>query len=282
MPAAKRERALAGGELGVELSEWLDERFKMPEPDIPDLRHTGDPESAAVALRTRWGLSDKPIRHMIRLLEAKGVRVFSLAEQGDEIDAFSFWSDQSPFIFLNTMKSGERSRFDAAHELGHLVLHRHGALGGRAAEQEADKFASAFLMPESSILASGPWLPTLDLLIKAKHGWNVAVAALAHRLHSLKLISDWHYRMLCIEIQKSGYRSSEPEGEPRELSLVFEKMFETLRAEGQTKANVAESLDWPVSELNALVFGLVISVQRGQPAQPNSNPNIRTAVRLLN
>ncbi len=277
MPAAKRDRALAGGELGIELSNWLEERFELPKPDVPDLRYTKDPESAALALRTRWKLSDKPIAHMVRLLEAKGVRVFSLAEEGDEVDAFSFWDGERPFIFLNTMKSSERSRFDAAHELGHLVLHKHGSLGGRAAEQEADRFASAFLMSQSSILSSGPWFPTLELLIKAKRGWNVAVSALAYRLHSLELISDWHYRMLCIEIQQSGYRTAEPESAPREMSLVFEKMFETLRAEGKNKAAVAEDLSWPVSELSALVFGLVMHVRgngsshRSQQSRSSAN-----------
>lgn len=279
MPAAKRDRALAGGELGIELSNWLDERFELPKPDVPDLRYTKDPESAALALRTRWKLSDKPLAHMVRLLEAKGVRVFSLAEEGDEVDAFSFWDGERPFIFLNTMKSSERSRFDAAHELGHLVLHRHGSLGGRAAEQEADRFASAFLMPESSILSSGPWFPTLERLIKAKRGWNVAVSALAYRLHSLRLISDWHYRMLCIEIQQSGYRTTEPESAPREMSLVFEKMFAKLREEGKTKAAIAEDLNWPVSELMALVFGLVIHGRNNAPGRrpQKSKPDVNAA-----
>jgi Zn-dependent peptidase ImmA (M78 family)/DNA-binding XRE family transcriptional regulator len=284
MPAGKRDRALAGGELGIELANWLEERFHLPEPDVPDMRYTRDPESAALALRTRWKLSDKPIAHMVRLLEAKGVRVFSLAEEGDEVDAFSFWDGERPFIFLNTMKSSERSRFDAAHELGHLVLHRHGSLGGRAAEQEADRFASAFLMPQSSILSSGPWFPTLELLIKAKRGWNVAVSALAYRLHALRLVSDWHYRMLCIEIQQAGYRSAEPDSAPREMSLVFEKMFEALRAEGKTKAAVAENLNWPVSELTALVFGLVMHVRgngSGAGARSHASANGGGSLSLL-
>jgi IrrE N-terminal-like domain len=60
-----------------------------------------------------------------------------------------------PFVFLNTLKSGEHSRFDAA-ELGHLVLHRHAAPNGQEAEQDANAFASALLMPSASVRAHAP------------------------------------------------------------------------------------------------------------------------------
>ncbi|NTZ43826.1 ImmA/IrrE family metallo-endopeptidase [Altererythrobacter sp. SALINAS58] len=43
---------------------------------------------------------------------------------GEKVEAFSFWSGFRPFVFLDSDKtSGARERFDAAHELGHLVLH---------------------------------------------------------------------------------------------------------------------------------------------------------------
>lgn len=71
----------------------------------------------------------------------KGIRVFSLAEEGREADAFCTWHDSKPFVFLNRMKSAERCRFDAAHELGHLVRDvysmRHGETRGIAMEREA-------------------------------------------------------------------------------------------------------------------------------------------------
>lgn len=50
---------------------------------------------------------------MIHLLEKHGVKVFFLSENTADIDAFSFWKDNIPYIFLNTKKTGERSRFDA-------------------------------------------------------------------------------------------------------------------------------------------------------------------------
>ena len=168
MTAAQRDRALAGGQLALELTAWTDDRFGLPGADLPDLRHYSDPEAAANTLRVHWRLGDGPITHMVRLLEAKGVRLFSLAEHCREVDAFSFWRGPVPFVFLNTMKSGERGRFDAAHELAHLTLHRHGEPAGREAERDADAFASAFLMPRSAILATAPRVPSLERLTAAK------------------------------------------------------------------------------------------------------------------
>ena len=93
---------------------------------------------------------------MLHLLEAHGVRVYSLTAENSELDAFSLYWQAQPFIFLSTSKSGERGRFDAAHELGHLVLHwEHQEPHRPAAEEEANRFAAAFLMPRSSVLAQG-------------------------------------------------------------------------------------------------------------------------------
>jgi Zn-dependent peptidase ImmA (M78 family)/DNA-binding XRE family transcriptional regulator len=272
--AARRERALAGGELAMELNAWLEAHFELPQPDIPDLRPQKEPEAAAMALRGRWELADKPISNMVRLLEAKGVRVFSLAEDSRDVDAFSFWRGGQPFVFLNTLKSAERSRFDAAHELGHLVLHRHGPPNGRLAEREADQFASAFLMPRASVLALAPQFPTVERLIRAKRYWKVAVSALAVRMHDVGLISDWSYRSLMMEIQSRGYRRTEPDGVQREMSQVFEKVFAALRSDGTKRQDLARKLHWPVAELDALVFQLVIGAVPGGGADaPTPSPN---------
>src|SRR5262249_3228127 len=157
--------------------------------------------------------------------ESKGVRVFSLAMNAVEVDAFSFWRGGTPYVFLNTRKSPEHSRFDAAHELGHLVLHKHGAPAGPGAERQANEFAAAFLMPREDILARAPRLATVDHLVKLKKVWSVSVAALAYRLHALGIISDWHHRSLFIEISKRGYRKQEPNPVARETSQVFQKVL---------------------------------------------------------
>jgi len=263
MTAGQRDAALAAGALALELSEWIDKRFKLPPCDVPDFRDY-DPEAAADALRERWSIGLKPIGNVVHLLESKGVRVFSLAEQCLRVDAFSIWRGNVGFVFLNTQKSSEHSRFDAAHELGHLVLHRHGGPRGREAEHEANRFASAFLMPRASVLGVAPLsMVTVETLIALKAAWSVSVAALAHRLRSLQLVSEWHYRSLCIEISKRGFRKTEPQGVPREGSALLGKVFEALRGEGVTKGHVARDLNLHTSDLDALVFGLVLTSLTG-------------------
>lgn len=263
MTAAQRTQALASSELALELDAWVDQRFELPPVKVPDLHPQPSPEAAAKALRVKWGLADQPIPNVVKLLESKGIRVFSLAENNKTLDAFSFWRDGKPYIFLNTFKSAERSRFDAAHELGHLVLHQHGQPNGRRAEFDANAFASAFLMPASSVLAYAPRNPSLRTLVEAKTGWGVSVAALAHRMHKLNLLSEWYYGSLCIQIQSQGYHQNEPDPAPRELSHVWGLVFSALKEEGIGRAELATKLSWPTKELRSLIFQLVLSAEEG-------------------
>ena len=123
LPAYRRRAALAAGAFAIHVAEYLAERFVLPHVTIPDLEGY-DPEVAADSLRAAWGLGSGPAANMVHLLEAHGALVFALAEDCRELDAFSFWRWERPFVMLNTIKSAERGRLDAAHELAHLVLHR--------------------------------------------------------------------------------------------------------------------------------------------------------------
>lgn len=257
MTAAQRDSARAGGALAIELSKWIEKNFTLPPCNLLDLPGY-EPEAAASKVRMHWGVGEWAIKNAIHLLEANGVRVFSLVEECKEVDAFSVWESSTPFIFLNTMKSGERGRFDAMHELGHLVLHRHGGPSGRKAEQEADAFASAMLMPEGDVLANAPMMPTLPTLIAAKRRWNVSLSALTHRLHSLGVISEWHYRTLCIQISERGYRVNEPDSSPRETSQLLQRVFNALKEDNISRANVAAELYIRTEDLDSIIFGLVL------------------------
>ena len=261
MSARERDAALAAGSLAFEMSAWVRERFVLPEPDLLDLSHERDPAGAARALRQHWAIGERPISHMIKLLETKGVRVFSLAENTKNVDAFSCWHDGEPYVFLNTFKTTERSRFDAAHELAHLVLHKHGGPNqGRAAELEAHAFASSFLMPHDDVVATIPFVRGLDQLVLAKKRWGVSVAALAHRLHRIGRISDWNYRTFCIQINKR-FGTNEPDGLPPERSAIWHRVLTELWREGVTRRHVATRLDIPEAELDNLLFGLTGDVK---------------------
>jgi Zn-dependent peptidase ImmA (M78 family)/DNA-binding XRE family transcriptional regulator len=264
MTARQRDRALAAGRVALLINDWIEGRFRLPDADIPSL--TGqDPETAAEITRARWGLGERPIANVLHLLEAHGVRIYSLTAENDELDAFSLYWSGRPFIFLSTGKTGERGRFDAAHELGHLVLHgEHQVPSGRpAAEIEANRFAAAFLMPRASVLAAGLVNPPVEQILRAKQSWNVAAMALTHRLHELDLLTDWGYRTACVQLSRLGYRRAEPRGIQRESSQLLGKVFRSLRADGISPAKIAAEIGISPGELRGHVFGLTLTAIGG-------------------
>jgi Zn-dependent peptidase ImmA (M78 family)/transcriptional regulator with XRE-family HTH domain len=269
MSARERDAAVSAGSLGLELGAWVEERFSLPVPDLLDLSHETNPDVAAPFLRQYWGLGERPIGSVLALLETKGVRVFSLSENTASVNAFSFWRDEKPYVFLNNFKTPESSIFDAAHELGHLVMHKHGdPKGNRIAEREADRFASVFLMPEKDIRARISRVVAVDSIVAAKQRWRVSAMALAYRLHSLQLLSTWQYKSACIELGKRGYRTSEPTGVKRETSMVWKKILSQLWAERTTKNDIAKDLDLPLDEFEGLIWGLAGDEHRPAQDQP--------------
>ena len=274
MTARERDAALASGSLAYLLSDYVAAKFNLPEPKLIDLSHERDPAAAAITLRQVWGLGEQPISNMIKLLESKGVRVFSLAENTKSVDAFSCWRNDIPYVFLNTFKSAERSRLDAAHELAHLTLHKHGGpQQGRDAEMEANNFASSFMMPKADVRSRLPFVSRLDELIVAKKRWGVSTAALAYRLHKLGILSDWQYRTFCIQINQRGYRTEEPNGLPREELVIWKKVFTELWSDRISKGQVAADLHLPADELENLVFGLTGAIT--PPVRAKGPPNLK-------
>lgn len=272
MSAAERDASLAAGSIGVALYQWIDDRFHLPEPDLIDLnKERTRPDTAARLLRQHWGLGDRPIGNVIKLLESKGVRVLSLSENTRNVDAYSFWSGDRPYVFLNQEKTAERSIFDCAHELGHLVLHNHaGAKNDKGAEFQADRFASAFLMPEADIKNEISYVISPQQIIRAKSRWKVSAMALSYRLHSLKLLSDWSYRSFCIELGKLGYRGDEPNGIERETSAVLAKVLSALWSKKLTKNDISRELGVPLEEIETLIFGLAGPLQAPSDWPPMS------------
>ncbi|PBB40613.1 XRE family transcriptional regulator [Mesorhizobium sp. WSM3866] len=269
MSARERDAAIAAGSLGLQLSAWVEDRFSLPAPNLLDLSYETDPEAAAFSLRQFWGLGERPIGNLLALLETHGVRIFSLSENTASVNAFSFWRDSKPYVFLNNFKTAESSIFDAAHELGHLVMHKHGdPKETRSAEREADRFASSFLMPARDMKARVSRLVTIDTVLRAKFRWRVSAMALAYRLNALRLISDWQYKSLCIELGKRGYRLGEPNGIERETSLIWHKVLTQLWSERTTKNDIAASLHLPLDELEGLIWNLAGSDHR--PDRPST------------
>lgn len=267
MTAAQRHQAIGSASLAVILDDWITDHFERPSPDVPRYDSTTvDPELAAAGVRQSWGLGERRITNVVHLLERHGVRVFSLVEDCRAVDAFSFWRRGRPYVFVNTMKTAEHARMDCAHELGHLVMHRHGGPRGRAAEEQAQAFAAAFMMPARDVKATVRRGATVREILAAKRRWGVSAMALTHSLSRLELLTEWETRRAYIQLTKLGYRTGEPDGQRRETSQVLDKVFAAVREEGKTRTTVSREIAVPLDDLNRSTFGLLSAVSGVHPS----------------
>jgi Zn-dependent peptidase ImmA (M78 family)/DNA-binding XRE family transcriptional regulator len=254
--AKLRENAVAVAQLAVEIEAALAEQFELPEPDLPDLREeASDPCEAARLLRVEWELGTGPISNMVHLLERRGARVFSLSEDAADVDAFCFWQDAKAFVTVNRAKSPERGRFDCAHELAHLVLHRKIDFRSKDVEREADAFAGEFLVPSNALAAQAPPFISKETVIKLKRFWGVSAMAMVRRLKEVGRLTDWTYRSMCIDLAKEGYRAGEKHGlQHQETSSLLANMINA--GDGVSVRELARELRVPTSDITPLVFDL--------------------------
>jgi Zn-dependent peptidase ImmA (M78 family)/transcriptional regulator with XRE-family HTH domain len=173
-----------------------------------------DPIMAARVTRTHLGLSpDSPVKNLLNQIEKNGVFVFALPYTIDEHDAFSFWSDSQPrrpIIVISEGKPGDRQRFTLAHELGHLVMHYSFPQGLKKVEDEANQFASEFLMPAEALRQEITTPVTLTSLAELKPKWGVAIAALILRARDLGIITERQSVHLLQKKRKLEWDKNEP------------------------------------------------------------------------
>lgn len=271
MTLTKRDMSLSEGSIAVKINEWFEAHFKLPSLDLPDLGSGFEmfddaPEIVAESLRSYWGLGTRPIKNILHLVESKGIKVYSLSEAPKDADGFSFWyNNETPFILYDySARSAERCRFDIAHELGHLLLHRKEPLknkNSRFMEREADTFASAFLMPSKAVKTTAPQTITWQNLLVYKQYWNVSMKAIVYKLYKLGRISDWTNRSFNIKANQYGYKN-EPNPSPHEIPQIISKALDALAKEGRTMADFAKELDLHSDDLASYLFGLKIQNKR--------------------
>lgn len=214
-----RDQAFAYGLLAVDIADAIEKHVEFPDVDVPYIDVAADdvgdgPENAARELRQAWGIAAGPMKHLVRLLEQHGVLVVFSPHQTSAVDAYSFESSSRPVVVLNPVKSDYyRQRFDVAHELGHLVMHRDAEPGGRVVEDQAHRFASELLMPAAELhdlLPTSMNARAWDVLGALKEQWGVSIQALLFRARRLGNISDVTYRNAVITLTQRGWRRSEP------------------------------------------------------------------------
>ncbi len=185
----------------------------MPPNKLPQLQGTRTQQAVKIT-RDELGLSrNEPIKKLLRTIENSGVVIFNLPRDIPQIDAFSMWAkldEERPIIALLSGRLMDRKRFSIAHELGHLVLHQSIRPSLKLVENEANEFASAFLMPEQAMREEMKAPITLTILAKLKLRWGVSMQALIMRAYKLGIITQRQTKYLFAQISAQGWRTREP------------------------------------------------------------------------
>lgn len=224
----------------VQAAKYLDAHVNYPAVEIshvapadPSGRYSEEEiEIAAEECRQRWGLGLGPISNVIALVESKGVAVCRYQIENERIEAFSFWNGDRPFIFCaSDRESGTRARFDVAHELGHLILHRwiepeelENPKTLKLIEREADRFAGAFLLPRKSF-PNEVYSPRLDAFLDLKRRWHVSIQAMVYRCSDLGVIDEYQFTNLYKQMSFRKWRAREPLDDPQNNPLEQPKLL---------------------------------------------------------
>jgi Zn-dependent peptidase ImmA (M78 family)/DNA-binding XRE family transcriptional regulator len=257
----ERRRMLSAGSILAYIVGFVDEHVHLPEERLTpvtsfEAETVEDIEEAANQVRFKWGLGRGPIENVTELLESKGILVFRLLEDCKRIDAFSLWHHNHPLIFLSSEKeSSSRNRFDAAHELGHLVLHADYLPGDASQEGEAHRFAGAFLLPRDSFIHECPRRLRWHQFMELKARWGVSLAALVRRAKDLQMISQDTYRRAMVQIGKRGWRTNEPNEPAVERPSVVANGVNLISEGKSSLASITQHLGLKESDTINLIYG---------------------------
>lgn len=258
-----------------ELVGILSEFVTIPEVRITDVTSGDrwdycDAEIESIALKTRQAMGVQgfgPIENVVKLAENSGIIVsqFSIATA---MDGFSVWvrngPSERPFALIDTLKdSPGRLRFSLAHEIGHIVLHKHIADNPedrkmqKELERQANLFSSSFLMPKDlfseRVLLYGT---QFDDLIRLKTEWRVSMQAILHRMKDLELIDASHAQALYKKMSRLGFRKKEPGDEfiPLEEPTLFQRGFAVMQSEKHDpNREFLTRMQLPPTDLNDLI-----------------------------
>lgn len=210
----------------AQFAKTLSDDILFPGVDLPTLPEKysqiteltyDDIEDIALFLRNYWNLGTAPITNMSRLLESHGIVVASVKTGFSETDACSAFIEGRPFVFLDMQKEcAVRTRFNMAHELGHLLLHHDISQKDiddkktlDRIEREANQFASCFLLPRASFILDIR-STALSSFLPLKTKWMVSIQAMVYRCRELDIFSENQMIYIQKQISAKRWRKHEP------------------------------------------------------------------------
>ena len=203
----------------------LSKYLEFPILNIPKFKYDNklDFEQIALELRNYWNIGEKPIDNISHLLERNGIIVASYPVNQNNIDAYSQkikveGNDRYIIVLSNDKNLAARSNFDAAHELGHILLHdwnidieELSREDFKQQEREANYFAAAFLLPKNAFLRDVSLYPRdLKYYIELKKKWKVSISAMLIRANRLGVLTDNQYQYLMKQMAINNWRKREP------------------------------------------------------------------------
>jgi Zn-dependent peptidase ImmA (M78 family)/transcriptional regulator with XRE-family HTH domain len=257
----ERDQALAYGRIAADIVAALEDFVEFPAVTVPEWPVTPDeiagpgPVEAARHARGLLMRRSGPLPGVLRLLESAGIVVIVLPPTTERVDAFSVTAYPRPLVMFNPAKGDYwRNRFDGAHELGHLVMHADAEPGSRVVEDQANRFAAEFLMPEEDIADALPQTADWARLAELKAHWGVSMAALLYRARTLGVMKEVTYRNAMGAMSSRGWRRREPGPQrPLERPTMLTKALELLADTGFDRDRLADTARVTRADLDLLV-----------------------------
>ncbi|GAB6254509.1 helix-turn-helix domain-containing protein [Peribacillus sp. N1] len=256
------------------IHSFLEEYIDFPPLNLPtremdkDNFQESDIEKLADLCRQCWELGDGPIQNIVHVLEKNGIFITSLSTGEEKVDAFSqkqiVNGDERYYIVLgNDKKSAARRQFNAAHELGHLLMH--GWISDieelskgqyREIEKQADYFAASLLLPRQSFTSDLHYPNKLDFYIELKKKWRVSIGAMIVRAYHLQVINYNQYQNLMRQMSTKGYRKAEPLDDLISIPTpsILEKAIKLLITNNiLTPKEILDKLELPKEKVDELL-----------------------------
>lgn len=216
------------------------------------VRTADDAEGAAAELRKRWGIGNDALPNLIELLEERGIKVVQI-EAPDDFSGLKaeVCGSGDPVIVLNKTIPGDRQRFTAAHELGHLVMDIPDDIEESKEELLCHRFAGAFIFPRHCVeeeFGQNRKRILLDELKLAKQAYGISMQAIVRRLYELEILPKDSFDFWMKVMRRWGKK--EPKEYLSEVSIRMRLLTYRALAEGFiSPSRAAELLNTPLQDI---------------------------------
>lgn len=183
----------------------------------------------AERVRGLLGLSPlQPVPSVIQVLERFGVRAIQIWSEA-RIDALAAHFGDMPIVALNATLSNDRLRFDAGHELWHVLAGECDEdidLSDKELDGPAHEFASHLLLTDEALREAFVG-SSMVRLVQFKERYGISLAAMIYRARSAGIIRETLYERLWREFSRLGWRKQEPGYVPPDRPTRLEELIDT-------------------------------------------------------